>query len=96
MQETIIAGRAPRFIMGKRVTLRRIESGDLASFRRWLDDPELRAQIGATAPMSEAEALEWYREVSADQRRVWYAILDEKDVLIGECGHLRMSPEWRT
>jgi diamine N-acetyltransferase len=87
----------PRFIMGERVTLRRIERADVPHVRRWYDDPELRAQIGATAPMTEAEAEEWFDRVAADPNRVWYVVVcDEDDRVIGEAGLLRMFPEWRT
>lgn len=87
----------PRFIMGKRVTLRRFERGDLPLLRKWLDDPELREQIGTTCPMSEAESEEWFRRVEEDPSRIWYAIVREDDgAVIGEAGLLRVFPEWRT
>ncbi len=87
----------PRFIMGDGVTLRQIEREDLPHVRRWLDDPELRGMIGATKPLSEAEAEEWFEGVVADESRAWYVIIrDEDDGVIGECGLLRMFPEWRT
>lgn len=87
----------PRFIIGETVTLRRMERDDVPHVRRWYDDPELRAQIGATAPMSEAEARAWFDGVEADPNRVWYAVVrDEDDAVIGEAGLLRMFPEWRT
>lgn len=87
----------PRFIMGERVTLRRIEREDLPNVRRWLDDPELRAWIGARSPLSEREAEEWFERVTSDPARAWYVIVeDEHDRVIGEAGLLRMDAEWRT
>jgi RimJ/RimL family protein N-acetyltransferase len=87
----------PRFIIGNRVTLRRIERDDLPHVRRWLDDPELRRQIGARAPMSESEAEEWFERISADPARAWYVIVsDDDERVIGEAGLLRMDPAWRT
>jgi diamine N-acetyltransferase len=87
----------PRFIIGERVTLRRIERDDLPLVRRWLDDPELRGQIGARSPLSEAEAEEWFERVASDPTRAWYVIVeDQHDRVVGEAGLLRMDPEWRT
>jgi len=87
----------PRFIMGTGVTLRRLELDDLAHIRRWLEDPELRALIGATAPMSEEDADKWFGLVDSDMSRMWFAVVsDEDDRVIGEAGLLRLSPEWRT
>jgi len=86
----------PRFIIGDGVTLRQVEKDDLPHIRRWLDDPELRAMIGATEAMSDADAEAWFRAVTSDPSRAWYVILrDEDDRVIGECGLLRMFPPWR-
>jgi RimJ/RimL family protein N-acetyltransferase len=86
----------PRFIMGDGITLRRLERGDLEHIRRWLDDPELRTLIGATAPMSEGEAEKWFEHVDSDPSRIWYAIVTDDDTVVGEAGLLRLVPEWRT
>jgi RimJ/RimL family protein N-acetyltransferase len=87
----------PRFIIGERITLRSIERDDLPHVRRWLDDPELRRQIGARSPLSEAESVEWFERISADPARAWYVIVvDEDERVVGEAGLLRMDPEWRT
>ena len=65
--------------------------------RRWLDDPELRTLIGATAPMTEEDAGKWFECVDGDSSRMWYVIIaDDDDSIIGEAGLLRLSPEWRT
>jgi diamine N-acetyltransferase len=83
--------------MGRGVTLRRFERGDLAHMRRWLDDAELRVQIGATSPMTARDADEWYERMVDDPARLWYVIVrDEDDRVIGEAGLLRMFPEWGT
>ena len=83
--------------MGERVTLRRFERDDVPTVRRWYDDSELRAQIGATAPMTEEEAYAWFERADAEPDRIWYAVVrDEDDAVIGEAGLLRMMPEWRT
>jgi diamine N-acetyltransferase len=87
----------PRFIMGSGITLRRLELSDVKHVRGWMDDPEMRALVGATSPMSEEEASEWFEFVENDPSRMWYAIIsDEDDSVIGEAGLLRIVPEWRT
>jgi len=85
----------PRFIMGDGVTLRRLERGDLAHIRGWLDDPELRVLIGATDAMSEDDAEKWFARADADPSRIWYVIVTDDDRVIGEAGLLRLVPEWR-
>lgn len=97
MAEEQRAWSSPRFIMGSGVTLRRLEEDDLEHIRRWLDDPGLRGLIGATAPMTEEDAANWFALVDRDPSRAWYVIIDdEDDRVIGEAGLLRLSPEWRT
>ncbi len=87
----------PRFIMGTGITLRRLTRDDLPHIRRWLDDPETRGLIGATAPMSEEDGEKWFERADSDPSRIWYVIVaDEDDSVIGEAGLLRLSPEWRT
>ncbi len=87
----------PRFIIGESTTLRRLARDDLPHIRSWLDDPETRALIGATAPMTEEDAGKWFERVDSDPSRIWYVIVaDSDDRVIGEAGLLRLSPEWRT
>ncbi|MCK4409132.1 MAG: GNAT family N-acetyltransferase [Candidatus Eisenbacteria sp.] len=87
----------PRFIIGAGITLRALTRDDLPHIRRWLDDPELRGLIGATASMTEEGAGKWFERVDSDPSRIWYVIVDdEDDSVIGEAGLLRLFPEWRT
>jgi diamine N-acetyltransferase len=86
----------PRFVMGERVILRRIERSDVPHVRRWYDDPETRALTGATEPLTEAQADKWFEDAASDPARAWYAIETSEGRVIGECGLLRMFPEWRT
>ena len=77
----------PRFIMGTGITLRRLTRDDLPHIRRWLDDPETRGLIGATAPMSEEDGEKWFEHADSDPSRIWYVIVaDEDDSVIGEAG----------
>jgi RimJ/RimL family protein N-acetyltransferase len=83
--------------MGRNVTLRRFERGDLEHMRRWFDDSELRAQTGVTSPMTEGQANDWYERMVDDTARLWYVIVrDDDDRVVGEAGLLRMFPEWGT
>ncbi len=89
--------RGPRLIVGERATLVRFTRDDVALVRRWLDDPELRIQIGATGPMDEGQAQEWFRGADSDPARMWYTVRrNEDDAVVGEAGLLRIFPEWRT
>jgi RimJ/RimL family protein N-acetyltransferase len=47
-------------INGKRVRLRRIERSDLPRFVEWLNDPELRDQLAAVYPLSQAQEEHWF------------------------------------
>ncbi|MBD3349513.1 MAG: GNAT family N-acetyltransferase [Candidatus Eisenbacteria bacterium] len=90
-------GAGPRFLMGSGVTLRRFERDDIKHVRRWLEDAELRAQIGATGPLDKGAADRWFEELEGDRSRAWYAVVrDEDDAVIGEAGLLRMCTEWRS
>jgi RimJ/RimL family protein N-acetyltransferase len=87
----------PRLIMGDGLTLRRLERSDLPHIRRWMDDSDLRAEIGAMAPMSEKDAEEWFARVRSDRHRAWYVIVpDDGELVVGEAGLLRMNLTWRT
>jgi RimJ/RimL family protein N-acetyltransferase len=83
-------------LIGERIRLRPFTKKDLAYTVRWSEDAELRKLIGEIAPMSQAEAEKWYRELCADENRAWYAIVVKKDNrVIGEAGLLRMFKPWR-
>jgi len=89
--------RGPGVLTGDGVTLRTFERRDVEHARRWLDDAEFRALIGATSPLTKAEADEWFERVENDRSRRWYAVVRNEDAsVVGEAGLLRISPEWRT
>jgi diamine N-acetyltransferase len=83
-------------LIGERVFLRPFGRDDLPYIQKWSNDAELRRLIGEVAPMSRADTEKWYRELLADEDRVWFAIVLKKgDRVIGEAGLLRMFRPWR-
>lgn len=83
-------------LIGERVILRPFSKKDLQHTQRWSNDAELRKLTGETAPISQAEAEKWYKELRADENRTWFAIVLKKDNrVIGEAGLLRMFRPWR-
>jgi RimJ/RimL family protein N-acetyltransferase len=83
-------------LVGERILLRPFGKRDLPHIQRWSADAELRKLIGEVAPMSEAEAEGFYKELRADKDRVWFVIVLKRDGrVIGEAGLLRMFRPWR-
>ena len=78
-------------IYGKRIRLRHAEREDLATFIKWLNDPEVREGISMYLPMSMAEEEQWFEKslerppaertlcIEIKQGRGWK--------LIGTCGY---------
>ena len=91
------AAHRPERLEGERVVLRSFARDDLPHVIRWMDDPELRKEIGAVEPLTEARAEEWFAKVEIDPTRLWYAIVLEGDGrVVGEAGLLRIFEPWRT
>jgi RimJ/RimL family protein N-acetyltransferase len=85
------------FLSGPTIALRPVESSDLPTLRSWLNDPQIRSLIGETRPLSLAAAEEYVDKLQRDTTRVWFMIVERSTGrLIGECGLLRMMPDWRT
>ena len=83
-------------LTGRRVYLRPFGRDDLPYIQKWSNDAELRKLTGEIAPMSRAEAEKWYKELVADNDRMWFVIvLKTVDRVIGEAGLLRMCRPWR-
>lgn len=88
---------SPLFLTGSRVALRPVEPSDLPTLHAWLNDPQLRALIGETRPLSLVAAEAYVDKLQRDPSRVWFMVLDRATGRrIGECGLLRMMPDWRT
>jgi RimJ/RimL family protein N-acetyltransferase len=84
-------------LIGERIFLRPFAKRDLTHFQRWENDAELRKLIGEVAPMSRTEVEKWYKDLLADQDRVWFAIVLKKhNRVIGEAGLLRMDRATRS
>lgn len=85
-----------RFLEGRRVYLRSLESGDIPLLSEWANDPELRALTGEVWPTTPSEVAERLDRHRADRTSVWFAVvLKEGDRPIGECGLLRIFHPWR-
>lgn len=87
----------PVFLSGERVYLRPFERDDLPIIQVWVNDPELRWQIGEVRPSSQYDMEAHYEKIRDDASRVWFAVVTKADHrVIGEAGLLRMFPPWRT
>jgi diamine N-acetyltransferase len=85
------------FLTSQRIYLRPFEKDDLSVLRTWSNDVEIRALTGEVTPMSSAAADRYYERLTADDTRIWFAVvLRENDRMIGETGLLRIFYPWRT
>lgn len=74
-------------ISGKRVRLRAIERGDIPTFLKWLNDPQVQRYPGRTPfPLSFAEEERWFERQLNDEKSRIFAIETEKGVRIGNIG----------
>jgi len=74
-------------IPGNRVRLRAIERGDIPTFLKWVNDPEVQRYLGRTPfPLSFAQEERWFEKQLNDERSRIFAIETEKGVHIGNIG----------
>jgi len=74
-------------ILGERVRLRAIERGDILTFVRWLNDPEVQRYLGRPPyPISFAAEERWFEERLKDEKNRVFAIETEEGVHIGNIG----------
>lgn len=84
-----------------RVRLRSIEEGDLSTFCKWLNDPEILKFLNKEGPLSYDDELAWYERSKSDpQDRIDFAVEDVRDEknpkLIGSMGIHHMKNLNRT
>jgi RimJ/RimL family protein N-acetyltransferase len=90
-------------IYGERIRFRAAERGDLPTFVRWINDPEVQAGIGIYRPYSQAEEDAWFERMlslPADEHLMAIelregAVATAQDTwkLIGSIGFFRI--DWR-
>jgi diamine N-acetyltransferase len=85
------------FLVGSSVALRPVERSDMEAIRGWVNDPEIRALIGETRPLTPGSAEAYFEKLQHDESRIWFIIVERATQRrLGECGLLRMMPPWRT
>jgi RimJ/RimL family protein N-acetyltransferase len=83
-------------IYSERIRFRGVERGDLPTFVRWINDPEVRAGLGIYQPFSQAEEDGWFERMLTrppDEHVLAIEARDSKSeegqeswTLIGGCG----------
>ena len=73
-------------IHGKLVHLRAIERGDIPTFVRWFNDPEVRAYLEVYLPMSQAAEEQWFEQQLTNQSSHILGIETADGKLIGNTG----------
>jgi len=75
-------------IYGERVRLRAIERGDIPTFVKWFNDPEVRRFLLMYEPMSEAKEEQWFEEQLQSKDFIFCIEAQTGDgwVLIGNLG----------
>ena len=78
------------------MVLKPLSETDLPCVQQWSQDAELRKMTGQVSAYTSTQVKQWYRELSADPDRLWFAIVTKKDNrIIGEAGLLRMNSAWK-
>jgi RimJ/RimL family protein N-acetyltransferase len=77
---------------GSLVRLRAIEQGDLPTFVRWINDPEVTAHLQFEPPMSMEDEVTWYHHMRSSKDKA-FAIETREGRLIGNVGFVGL--DWR-
>lgn len=80
-------------IIGEKTRLRAIERSDIPAFLRWFNDPEVRSNLTATWPPSQAGEEIWFEKQLGDENRHNLAIETAEGVHIGVLGFHEM--DWK-
>jgi RimJ/RimL family protein N-acetyltransferase len=70
-------------ILGTRIQLRAIERSDIPTFVRWLNDPEVVANLLLYLPISQAQEEKWFEDYLRDTNRHIFGIETVDGELIG-------------
>jgi RimJ/RimL family protein N-acetyltransferase len=82
------------FLEGKRLYLRPVEEGDLASFRRWMNDPDIRQFLLRQAPLDDVAERKWFEAMNRSTPPIDIVlgiVLKKGDRLIGDTGIHRID-----
>lgn len=79
-------------LRGERVSLRRLDKGDLAAIRRWDEDAEINEAMGKKF-RDDGECASWFAAANQEARRRVLAIENEDGELIGELELDNLSPK---
>lgn len=76
------------FLMGKRVFLRPLESGDTNRAYQWINDPELRRYLTAYLPQSYSRQVDWVTRANSDPEhdQIYAIVFIDGGVHIGNMG----------
>ena len=85
-------------ITDKKITLRKIRKGDLATCVRWLSDPEVTKFLSDSVKnVTDEQELEWFNFIDSSANDMVFALIAKKDrVYIGNCGLHKIDWQQRT
>ena len=74
-------------IIGKKVILEGVTSGDIESFRLWRNEPHLRKYFREYREITDVMQKKWFEKITNDPNQVNFSIKDKTNQkLIGHCG----------
>ncbi len=81
---------ANRVLEGERVRPRAVERGDLPTFVRWINDPQVTQYLELEGPISMEQEEQWFESLSDGEARV-FSIETRESKLIGNIGVLSID-----